>query len=222
MYKHGYVLTFAAAAALLTGTAMAQATGASNEATTTTSATTSASTSAPDKDGRITKGEVRRFDHFLDSHPEVAEALRKNPGLVDNEDFMEKHPGLRDFLKKHPGVRDEIKDHPERFMNREAKFEKTADDRRDDKRPDKITREQLRNFDHFLDSHPEVSEALRKNPRLIDDQQFMQNHPELQEFLKNHPGVRDEIKDHPGRFMKREAKYEKNGEPGEHHRRHRR
>ena len=34
----------------------------------------------------------------MDSHPEIAEQLRKNPSLVNNQEFVENHPALQTFL----------------------------------------------------------------------------------------------------------------------------
>src|SRR5580700_4493778 len=37
----------------------------------------------PDRDDDATRRQLAGFDKFLDSHPEVAEQLRKNPSLVN-------------------------------------------------------------------------------------------------------------------------------------------
>jgi hypothetical protein len=75
-----------------------------------------------------------------------------------------------------------------------------------------ITRREVANFDHYLDRHPEVAERLTSNPRLINDPQFLANHPGLRSFLASHPGVREEIHESPGQFMRREGHYEWVGE----------
>jgi hypothetical protein len=71
----------------------------------------------------INQRELGNYDKFADSHPEVAQRLSKNPGLVDNPQFMSKHPEFSEFLKNHPGVRTQFKEHPERFSKRERRFE---------------------------------------------------------------------------------------------------
>ncbi len=78
----------------------------------------------PQKDEDITRRELRNFDQYLDNHPEVAEQLRKNPSLINNEDFREKHPELREWLKNHPEAAEELKKNPRAFMKREHRFEK--------------------------------------------------------------------------------------------------
>jgi hypothetical protein len=72
----------------------------------------------------ITMGEVKRFDQYLDRHPEVAEQLRKNPSLINNEDYKERHPELREWLKNHPEAREELKENPRAFMRRENRFDR--------------------------------------------------------------------------------------------------
>ena len=47
----------------------------------------------------------------------------------------------------------------------------------------------------------------------MDDQNYVNSHPELKEFLSTHAGVREQVREHPGIFMKREQKYEKNESP---------
>jgi hypothetical protein len=69
---------------------------------------------------------------------------------------------------------------------------------------DDVTRRDLARFDQFLDSHRDVAEQLRRTPSLIDDPQFLQNHPELNTYLRDHPSVKQEISQHPDTFMRLE------------------
>lgn len=62
-------------------------------------------------------------DHYLDQHPEVAQQLQQNPGLVDNPKYVASHPGLHEFLTTHPVTRAEWKSHPYRYMTREDKYD---------------------------------------------------------------------------------------------------
>ncbi len=57
----------------------------------------------------ITRRELTNFDRFLDSHPAIDHELRKNPALINNSEYVAKHPELKEFLENHPGVREEIK-----------------------------------------------------------------------------------------------------------------
>ena len=56
----------------------------------------------PDTD--TTRQELASFDQFLDSHRETAEQLRKDPSLVNNEEFLKSHPALQTYLQQHPQV----------------------------------------------------------------------------------------------------------------------
>ncbi len=76
------------------------------------------------RDDDVTRGELLRFDTFLDAHPQIDRELRADPRLVDNRQYVASHPELGEFLKSHPGVREEIRENPRAFMKREGKFEK--------------------------------------------------------------------------------------------------
>jgi phage-related protein len=155
-------------------------------------------------DRDVTGGELANMDRFMDSHPEIAEQLRKDPSLVDNKQFVQGHPALQEFLANHPGVREEYKENPNAFMHQEQRF-----DQREDRRDRDVTRTELANMDRFMDSHPEIAEQLRRDPSLVDNKQFVQEHPALNEFLANHPGVREEYKENPNSFMHREQRFDR-------------
>jgi hypothetical protein len=67
-----------------------------------------------------------------------------------------------------------------------------------------ITHEAVVNTDSYLDQHPQIAKRLAKDPTLIDNQQFVDNHPGLRAYLHDHPNARHEFKSHPYKFMKRE------------------
>jgi hypothetical protein len=138
-------------------------------------------------DNDTTRGELASFDRFLDDHPDMSEQIRKDPSLVDNREFVEHHPALQQYLQDHPAVREEIKENPNAFMHRENQYERTEDrdDRRDHDRDNDrrdrdndTTRRELASFDHFMDSHPEVAEQIRKNSSLVDNRDFVRDHPD--------------------------------------------
>ena len=157
-----------------------------------------------DRDHDVMRGELANMDRFMDSHPEIAEQLRKDPSLVNNKKFVENHPALQQFLAEHPGVREEYKENPNAFMRQEERF-----DRREDRRDNDVTRGELANMDRFMDSHPEIAERLRKDPSLVNNKEFVENHPALQQFLAEHPGVREEYKENPNAFMHQEERFDR-------------
>jgi hypothetical protein len=156
------------------------------------------------QDNDINREELARFDQFLDSHREIADQLRKDPSLLDNRDFVKNHPELQTYLQDHPAIRREIKEHPDAFMHAEARY-----DRREDNRNRDVTRQELSNFDRFLDNHREIAEQLRKDPSRVNNWEFLKNHPALQTYLQDHPAVREEIKENPNGFMQAETRYDR-------------
>src|SRR5437899_2172701 len=154
-------------------------------------------------DNDITRRELRNFDQYLDSHPEVAEALRKDPNLINNPNWVSKHQELKDWLEDHPNAREELKENPTAFMRREKGFEKQEGKEGD------ITARELRIFDQYLDNHPDVAQALSRNPKLINNPDWLSKHPELKEWLENHPYASKKIRENPRAFMRREGNFEK-------------
>src|SRR5256885_6363591 len=73
----------------------------------------SATSGVPTAGDNDTKGwQIADMDRFLDSHPEVAEQLRKDPSLIRNEEFVENHPALQQYMHEHPGIREEFTENP--------------------------------------------------------------------------------------------------------------
>jgi hypothetical protein len=150
-----------------------------------------------------TRQELANFDRFLDSHPETAEQVRKDPSFVNNEDFLQHHPALQTYLQDHPAVRQQITADPNAFMRMEARYDRREDDR------DRGNREELAHFDQFLDTHHETAEQLRKDPSLVDNREFLNNHPALQTYLREHPELREQLKQNPNAFMHQEERYDR-------------
>ena len=153
-----------------------------------------------------TRQELANFDRFLDSHPEVASDIRKDPSLVNNDDFVNRHPALQTYLQDHPAVRQQIKADPNAFMRQETRYDRREDDRDRDR---DINRQELAHFNQFLDTHREVAEQLRKDPSLVDNQEFVHNHPALQSYLREHPELSAQLKQDPNAFMHQEDRYDR-------------
>ncbi len=160
------------------------------------------------QDRDITRKELANFDEFLDSHRELAEQVRKDPSLLDNQQFLKDHPDLQKYLWNHPGVREEVKENPTAFMHAENRY-----DRQEDAAAREATREKLSSFDQFLDKHREIAEQVRRNPSLLDNQQFLKDHPELQSYLQDHTGVRNALRQNPDAFMLQEKRFDRREDP---------
>jgi hypothetical protein len=73
----------------------------------------------------VTRGAVQKADYgYFDEHPDVAQRLAKDPSLIDNQQFVDSHKGLREYLHNHPHVRHEFKSHPYKFMHHEDVYKK--------------------------------------------------------------------------------------------------
>lgn len=68
----------------------------------------------------------------------------------------------------------------------------------------------VKEFDKFLDSHPQIDKELQQDPQKVNDAAWVSQHAELEKWLNDHPSVREELKENPARFMKREKQYDKN------------
>jgi hypothetical protein len=153
----------------------------------------------------VTMQQLVDFGDFLNRHPEIADQLRRDPSLVDNQDFVNKHPELQEFLQQHPEIRAELSRNPDGFMRQEDRL---------DRREEDPNRAQLADMDQFLNRHPEIAEQLRKDPSLVNNREFVENHPALQQFLADHPEIRTEFKDHPDAFMRDAERFDHHDDRG--------
>jgi phage-related protein len=155
---------------------------------------TRAEGSTTDRDA--TTSQLTSTDRFLDSHPEIAEQLQKNPSLIDDKDFLKHHPALQDYLKSHPEVRQEVRQNPSEFMRQEARF-----DQREALSTHSMDRDDMASFSTFLGAHSTLAQELSKNPSLANNKEFQASHPELREFLKTHPAVQAQLTSNPATVM---------------------
>ena len=58
-------------------------------------------------------------------------------------------------------------------------------------------RDEMRQFQVFLQDHPKVSTELRNNPNLVNSKKYLDKHDDLEKFFKRHPAVKREIVDRP-------------------------
>ena len=61
-------------------------------------------------------------------------------------------------------------------------------------------------FDAFLDTHPQIDAQLRSNPSLINDQKWLQDHPDVLAFFNHHPRAKKEIAGSPSFLIRREGR----------------
>jgi len=148
-------------------------------------------------DRDIGRRNLADFDRFLDNHREIAEQVRRNPSLVDNRQFMQSHPALQSYLQDNPGVREQIRQDPNAFMRDETRF-----DRPDAGRTRNSDRDHMASFGEFLGSHERIKQDVSKNPALVKDHEYVENHRELNEYLNAHPDIKQDLSAHPNEFVK--------------------
>jgi hypothetical protein len=156
------------------------------------------------RDNDSSRMDREQFDRFMDGHREIAEQLRNDPSLVNNKEFVQKHPALQTYLQEHPGIRGELKDNPSAFLRQDDRFDRQGNGRDND-----TTRRDLAQFNQFLESHRETAEQLRKDPSLVNNREFVVNHPALQTYMQEHPGVREELKENPNAFMRQDERFDR-------------
>jgi hypothetical protein len=144
----------------------------------------------------ITRSEVATMDQFLDKHPEVAEQLQKRPNLIDNQKWVANHPELQHFLADHPEVRQQFDEHPQAFMRDEDRYERSGDQHSG------VPRAEVSSFHDFLQGHGAIAGELSKNPTLVANDEYLQNHTELQAYLQANPKVREQLNSNPQSFVK--------------------
>src|SRR6267154_2781619 len=152
------------------------------------------------------RSEMAQFDAFLDAHADIDTQLRANPSLLKNGEFLEAHPQLQSFIDQHPQVQTQVGQNPSLVMERERRYD-ANESRRNNPNPD-LTRQQVSTMDQFLDKNPNVDRDLRRNPGLVNNAGYLQQHPELQTFLNQHPNVKEEIAENPRYFMQRENRFD--------------
>src|SRR5712672_2131495 len=153
------------------------------------------------------RSEMAQFDAFLDAHADIDAQLRANPSLLKNAEFLEAHPQLQSFVSQHPQVQTQVGQNPSLVMEREKRFDANESRRTTNPNPD-LTRQQVGTMDQFLDKNPNVDRDLRRNPGLVNNAGYLQQHPELQTFLNQHPNVKEEIAENPRYFMQRENRFD--------------
>jgi hypothetical protein len=76
-----------------------------------------------------------------------------------------------------------------------------------------INRKDIKEFNQFLDKHPDIAQDLQKDPQKVNDSTYISSHPELSKWLDKHSNIREELKANPSAFVNSQTKGEKNEKP---------
>jgi hypothetical protein len=106
-------------------------------------------------------------------------------------------------LRDHPQVRQQIDQNPTAFMRDEDRLNARDEDRmRDNGMRRDDNHDRIAHFGEFLGGHPDLSDQLSRNPELVRNQEFMENHPDFKEYLRDHPDVQNDLMANPQNFIK--------------------
>jgi hypothetical protein len=205
MLKHLSMIS-ALALTVWAGTALAQSdtpTPVSPSAGPGASPTAGGPAPTPVPGGAPTTGETDTMEHYLTNHPKVADELHNDPSLINNPQWLAKHPVVQNWMNNHQNVKADAASNPKNFVNH-TEHETLNNDRR-----------AMNNTDEYLSKHPALAKQLNENPRLIDDPKFLAAHPSLDNYLKDHPGTANEWKSHPEAFAdaaRADERYNKTGQ----------
>lgn len=61
--------------------------------------------------------------------------------------------------------------------------------------------EEMQDFQHFLNNHPNVAADLQRDPWLANNSHYVNNHGDFKDFLHKHPQVRRQLAANPGRVL---------------------
>lgn len=149
---------------------------------------------------------------FLQQHQQLDQTVAQNPvSFMQDEQVFDSGPnGRDDDTRRGSNVADNDSGRRQdttfdRDRSRDLNRRQNGNVDRDGSR---VNHGDLVVFDHFMDRHPEIAEQLRKNPSLIDNRQFVQNHPALQNFLQDHSQLTGAISSNPSAFMYAENRYD--------------
>ena len=135
------------------------------------------------------------MDEFLDEHRDVEQQLELNPALISDPSYLAQHHDLQELLHAYPQVRQEFSANPEYFIHRSDQATSANG---------QPNYQEIGRMDQFLDVHQEIRWQLKQNPLLVNDSQYLGQHPELALFLNAHPEVRQEFSEHPEHFASAE------------------
>jgi hypothetical protein len=140
--------------------------------------------------------EMQDFQQFLTNHPWIAQKLRENPSLANNQGFLHGNPELPQFLNAHPFVQSNFKEDASGMMSRAQQGGWPS-------RNNPANYQEMADFQQFLSNHPWIAGKLRQNPSLANDGEFLKGNHELPEFLNSHPYVQSQFRADPNAFMER-------------------
>jgi hypothetical protein len=69
---------------------------------------------------------TQAFDKWMRKNPQARREIMKDPSLLNNPDYMAKHPDLQKFMNDHPDFQRAVNKNPERMMHKAQHNERRA------------------------------------------------------------------------------------------------
>lgn len=110
-----------------------------------------------------------RWQRFLDENPDFARRYRGNPDIIRDPRVMDDQPGVREFFANNPDVR-------QYAYRSSGNFERA--------------RTPAEKWNRFLNHNPNFAERYRENPSIVNDENVVNDEPELRELFRTDPEVR--------------------------------
>jgi hypothetical protein len=110
-----------------------------------------------------------RWQRFLDENPDFARRYRGNPNIIRDPRVMDEQSGLREFFANNPDVRQYAYRSSGNFERMGSPAEK---------------------WNRFLAHNPNFAERYRENPGIVNDENVVNEEPELRELFRTDPEVR--------------------------------
>lgn len=113
---------------------------------------------------------AEKWDRLMAANPNFAERYRRDHSIINDSNLDNDEPAIAQFLRTNPDVRDYFRS----YASRGNGYGRDEDSDRES----------------FRNNHPGLVRKLRENPSLINDDDFVRNHPDLREYLRDHPDAR--------------------------------
>jgi hypothetical protein len=125
------------------------------------------------------QAELNNLNEFLDTNPQVEETLRTNVDQATDAAFLKLNPAWDQLLKLRPDTIRALRVESGFLLHRAMARMAGAP----------LLRDEVAQFDAFLDKNPAVRQQLYRNPRLIRDGAFLATNPALAKFLDAHSAL---------------------------------
>lgn len=156
--------------------------------------------------------DVARLNQFLEDHRDIAKQLQKNPLLVTDHKFLDKHKDVRRFFDENVRLREVFAEDPGYFAGKNARAEAVsgaAANRELNAGPSGVTGRDLLEVEKFLQKHKDIARQLGSSPALGRDPQYLKQHKDLRRFFDEHAHIQAEFDENPKYFMQRESELER-------------